>query len=574
MDRIGKHIPISKRFKLGVDQDVVVNIGLENNVKELIEFDINKVINSNDVFENERVISQKYRFSGKLSILTANELSPSAKSSDWDPLFDGNPPTTPNNWLLQLTYPSRHSYDYPITLSYTTNHPTKANEGPIFFSVLGENVGGNTLRVAFHTQFDHKLLVGDYVYIYKSNKLHPHVGIYEVIHKGFDTTTQSYFFVIDKEYFGGDEPGNFKRVLNVSDSDKNFSNPITISNSYPSNLMGNTNTPIKNYTKIKTLETHTFVVGDFIDIRHDGIFNGIFEIVYIIDNNNFVINHKTNSTQNYTNKPLVNRVDCIPSEYYVRYFKVLTTNNYEIYNAGFSQNIYPNSGLKNYGLVNDNWLYHFINGIDFSSYKDNKNGIISEVYLTTIKRAGKNTYNWSNVTSHWEPNKILANTTNNIELISKHNTTGVGSVEKNNIGDEYVGDYVEYNKLELKEKTIMGVVHRFGNNTNPDSEGYYYKPFKKLKLRVYSENIETADVDELIIGVPDNYETYKDGSIAWRDLLDIGFFEPDNPDRVDYPFVNGYHYYYTDHTIYVRRQRPVVDININELITTNPINIC
>jgi len=574
MDRIGKHIPISKRFKLGVDQDVIINVGLENNTKELIEFDINKVINSNDVFENERAGTQKYRFSGKLSILTANELSPTATTSDWDPLFDGNPPTTPNNWLLQITYPHRHSYDYPITLSYSSNQTTLASAGPIFFTVSAENLGSNTTKVALHCQYNHKLSVGEYVYVYKTNSLHPHVGIYEIIHTGVDTTTGSNFFVIDKEFISGDEPGNFKRVVGVSDADKNFENTGLISNSYNSNISGNTNTTIKNYTKIKTLDTHTLEVGDYVDIRHDGVLNGLFEVVYVLDKNNFVINRKTNGTQNYSTNPKFRKLDCTPSEYYVRYFKLLTSNNYEIYKAGFSENIYPNSGLKNYGLANDIWLFHFSNGIDLFPYRDNRGGQITEVYLTTLKRSGKNTYNWSNVTTHWEPNKVLANTTNSIETVSINNPNGVGSIEKSTINDEYIGDYVEYNKLELIERTVFDVIHRFGNNTNPDSEGYYYKPHKKLKLRAYSTKIETAEPNETIIGVPDNFETYKDGSIAWRDLLDIGFFEPDNPDRLDYPFVNGHHYFYTDQKIFVRRQIPRLDIDIESIITTNPINIC
>ncbi len=38
----------------------------------------------------------------------------------------------------------------------------------------------------------------------------------------------------------------------------------------------------------------------------------------------------------------------------------------------------------------------------------------------------------------------------------------------------------------------------------------------------------------------------------WKDLLDIGFFEPDTGIGVDYPFVNGYHYIFSDFKLVIK----------------------
>ena len=127
-------------------------------------------------------------------------------------------------------------------------------------------------------------------------------------------------------------------------------------------------------------------------------------------------------------------------------------------------------------------------------------------------------------------------------------------------GSLYVGDFIDYNSKEIKERTISEVIHRFGLQSNPNGEGYYYKPFKKLDIRRYSDIIETAEAGEIVIDIPGNYVTYPDGSYSWRDLLTIGYFE-EGVNGVDYPFVNGSHYFYFNHNLYVRRQTPPTLIN-------------
>jgi hypothetical protein len=46
--------------------------------------------------------------------------------------------------------------------------------------------------------------------------------------------------------------------------------------------------------------------------------------------------------------------------------------------------------------------------------------------------------------------------------------------------------------------------------------------------------------------------------------LYIGYLEPENENGVDYPFVNGKHYFYGNYNFYVRRQNPPEEKIINQ----------
>lgn len=80
----------------------------------------------------------------------------------------------------------------------------------------------------------------------------------------------------------------------------------------------------------------------------------------------------------------------------------------------------------------------------------------------------------------------------------------------------------------------------------------------------YSNVIEYSSLDEPTEGIPNYAEVYPDKSIAWKDLLFIGYLEPDNENTVDYPFVNGRHYFYDNYNFYVRRQTPPSETIIDQ----------
>jgi hypothetical protein len=67
--------------------------------------------------------------------------------------------------------------------------------------------------------------------------------------------------------------------------------------------------------------------------------------------------------------------------------------------------------------------------------------------------------------------------------------------------------------------------------------GFYYKPHSSMNIRVFSDYIETGDI-QTVDGVPSYaYFSNSDQQFRWRDLYGYGFI--DNLGRgVDYPFLN------------------------------------
>ena len=78
---------------------------------------------------------------------------------------------------------------------------------------------------------------------------------------------------------------------------------------------------------------------------------------------------------------------------------------------------------------------------------------------------------------------------------------------------------------------------------------------KKSLSRDFYAKIETAQ-NKQNETFPEYAQINNDGTISWRDLLEIGLFEPTEFGRrgVDYPFVNTRHYLFGEYPIYIRRQ--------------------
>lgn len=601
---------VPKRFRGfdGVDVDNFINLEFKSTTKPSIEYDITNIVNQTDQFEQERIETRDYRFSGKINLYTANELTPTerktqpngttlvvtgALNEDWDPLLDGSPQVTPNNWLLQILYPEKKEPNFNIIktnqLNPTLNISSLAKQGPQITNFSLAQPSGETEKLGVTTIQKNNLVVDDFVYVYNNGTTpNPYTGVYRVLSLGIDGIDLNNKFVLDTP-FNGDytQPSNYRKIVNVTQNDINFSNNFDIQSLTATDIDGNTSGSFlpteKIYTKIKTQVPHKLSDGfDYyrivdtipkkyqnIDLRGEGILNGIFYVTNVIDDFNFTIEltyftTKGQTQQFLSNNPKFRALDGTPSDYYVRKYKVLSTNQYDVYDCAFSSSIYPKTLVNRYGTSNKTWLYHFNEDIDVSNLLDNNNKPVTEIYTAFIKRAGQNTYPWSNVVSGWDFNDRYIKISNGLETISSFNSGGVGVIEKPNEQFDYIGDYSEYNKIEIKEKTISKIVHRFGKASEPNGEGYYLEPFKKMEIMNFSGIIENSNIDEETEGIPDYAEVYPNGVISWRDFLPIGFLEPDTGVGVDYPFINGKHYFYTNNNLYIRRQSPPPETKINQ----------
>lgn len=597
----------SKRWVLGQNQNTNLQVNLTSRNRPLIEYDRIDILNLQQLFNEEREKSKKYRINGTINLYVSATLATGSTvyvdgkydGYAWDPLLYGSPPITPSNWVMQITYPSNSDYNFLINSRTTNGTISSLVYRGLQYQKLSFvlNNGNNYLTVLGIQK--HKLQVGDFIYLYSNSVFNPLQGFYKIRELGINGENQEVDFTLDTIINPTTIPfgfGNFVRVVDTSQEDFTFSSSSDFlratATDVSGNTLGNYGLNEERYTMIETSSPHNLIKNNYVEIRTFASqplssLNGIWLVENIVTTNTtsastkFIIRHNLQlpkgSIQNYSSPyPKWRLVDGTPSEYYVRKFELLTTNNYEVYRTTkFSSNIYPDTSDKGIGLSNDTWGFQFNKDIDIERLRDNRNGSISKLYYTIIKRAGQKPYNWENVTADWDFNYKTTNVTNGLEYISIVRPNAIGTIEKfsartetldNNglivttDGDKYIGDLTEFNRLELKEITISEVIHRFGDVGGVES--YYYKPFNELPIRRYSNNIETAESIDNIINVPTNYVTYSDNSIAWRDLLSIGFFE-EGTNGVNYPFINNTHYLYFNYNLYVRRQFPLPENIIN-----------
>jgi hypothetical protein len=65
----------SKRFKLAQNANTNIELGLEGKTKPLTEYDIIDIVNSYDLFLQERDTIKKYRFNGRFNIFVNGEVN-------------------------------------------------------------------------------------------------------------------------------------------------------------------------------------------------------------------------------------------------------------------------------------------------------------------------------------------------------------------------------------------------------------------------------------------------------------------------------------------------------------------
>ncbi len=357
------------------------------------------------------------------------------------------------------------------------------------------------------------------------------------------------------------------------------------------------------YTKIFSPE-HGLRVSDFIEVRTDGgnfpdtilTMPNLYKIVATPTPDTIVIKYEFPTINTATSTGAFNfilnykYVDGVPSEYYFRVNKILSNaKDYEVYKAAYSKSIFNDE------YIDDVFLFHFDKDIDVEGLVDNLGRPLSQLYLTVLKRAGNgcrgtevspNQYGYCNGESY----EGFGNMSTNLQILDinknfygitqltdsavlsalsfyeSNDATKPGSFRNSN--GLYINDFVEYNRAFLTERVLSETLGKFGpiqaisapTTSDPNAviyttaDSYTSKLHYEIPIRKFSNTIETVNnVDNEIF--PDYSQINNDGTVSWRDLLDIGFFEPTETGRngVDYPFVNAKHYLFGDYPIYIRR---------------------
>jgi hypothetical protein len=276
------------------------------------------------------------------------------------------------------------------------------------------------------------------------------------------------------------------------------------------------------------------------------------------------------------------------SKYYVREHKVITNlDDLIVTKIGFEKNVFREDRKFEYSSITPNQIsrvsqktssnaYNMTSAYDlnFAGYIDNQKRPLSEIFLTIINKGYSGYFNepsngiglkqgWEfnlskNVNQYWDLTNINSNTT--IPLLSYTQTSGATKTFYYNSdlvkGDVIDGDFCEWNDYEQIERVVSPyyqkmnyneTVFQISNVPTTNSPGYYYQPHNKMTLKVFSDYVETGDIN-FIDQVP-SYAFYSnaDQEFRWRDLYTYGF--TDNLERgVDYPFLNSSHYPFTNIT--------------------------
>jgi hypothetical protein len=301
------------------------------------------------------------------------------------------------------------------------------------------------------------------------------------------------------------------------------------------------------------------------------------------------------------------------SKYYVRRHKILTNPNDAVMaKAGFEQNVfgtkkkYESSGLTPNQVARvsilegaQSYTLSFNTDITISPLLDNQKRPITELFFTTIwrgyfgwtlgpERQLKQGYLFNlpssgTPTNWWTTSNPKSNTNFTYNTYTRTDNSVTYTFKNINPlkeGDLLDGALCEWNDYEQRERVISNLYHKItynpivfninDNDTLFNPRGYYYQPHYSLKIRVFSNYVEEANPQEAD-AVP-NYAYFStlDNAFKWRDIYSYGYVDGTGL-GVNYPFLNGTHYPYTN---YIFRVIPegmeYQELNVIEQPTIDP----
>jgi hypothetical protein len=531
----------SETSQNSVNEDSFVKINLENKTNLLPIESINNIVNLGDRFNKERQEATQYRLTGQFNTLFTNVLFNTSGPNSWKSL---NQPK-----FRDETFPpdadSINDLDEGEDISYSESIDKYLIEDNGWFGYQDPNPNISESLCKFI-------------------EMEPNRNKYSMIP---NNNVKNWEITITYPVQVGRQPGEF--------NDKLVNGGLLIVSS--EQVVVNERNMVMFATPVK----HGLVDGDNVELKGLSSYNGLYTVVRVGKSNGddkeyyftVDINGPITINENNVSSRMVRVVGGRNSVYYIRKFRkikvkgnsTIENDDYEIFPLAFSQNIYEDVIPK----------YVFNEEIDISGLKDNLNRPLSELYLTVIKTDSENTFTpiKSGIKMGFIDEVSNINDIPDINRITNDTLSHEPLNDDVTINDnEFYGDVVEYNVLELNEKVLGDVYHRFnsinrenetqvsnvdfnGNNINLGLryEGYMYKAHHKIKIKNFSNYIEQGSASTL--NKPDYAFPLGDGRFVWRDLLDIGA-DDGQENFLDYPFLNGAHYIDTPINLALERQDP------------------
>jgi hypothetical protein len=569
------------QYKGSTDRLLSVPILFNGDRKEFIDSDRSRNVNAFSESEKERLESNKYRISGKLTQIFSNTIFGSSSYDGFknymglfnpvevlennDVLFDNNGNRIVDNFGLKwsgypqydefafirydrdnphLTYQpqSASSYNWTTYLSYvyssdTTQKMTYTNNqlsgntlnfiasDGIPFTIINTVLNGKNY-ITFRCGGKHNLTPYQYVELslsYNGNNIFQVVNIGEAGYSNTETT----FSILNPGYTGttfqNGTVGTFKRIANIS-------NPIESRSEY--------------YVRLHKV---------------------------IVDNDGIILNK-----MGFENSP----------------FRLREQIEYSALTPNLRQRI-------SYIEGNESYSYSLIPDVDVSNLVTTNNKPVTNVYLTVINRGYTGWFNKPNPNTNtsiqygwdfnfqndvidewWDFNNLDSYSEIPVLQYNKTDNFGTYVFYYNDLlktGDTLVGDFCEYNKTEQIEFVISECNHKLSFNetlfqiesqSTTIPEGYFYKPFYEIKLKDFESSLSTQ---QQILGIDRPTWAYYSENLQswiWRNVLPPGTIEPDG-NGVNYPFLNGAHYTFNQDLFLLTT--PFKNINISVETDEQPV---
>jgi hypothetical protein len=220
---------------------------------------------------------------------------------------------------------------------------------------------------------------------------------------------------------------------------------------------------------------------------------------------------------------------------YVRRFEVIATPaDFELYNAGFTNNVYGDQV----------YAFNFNKDFDITTYVDRFNFPATELFLYAQYKLGTNGYN-------------------QLETMSG-TTWGTDGIERKILfspttlitGNTVYGDLIEYSKSlffqsQLSPQTYyISTPYKDDLNINRNLQ-WKYNPFIPFQLRYFNDSLNQANTGTTSYAQASSIPYYATllsggtGNYVWKDILLQGYVDPITNLGVDYPFVNKKRYLFS-----------------------------
>jgi len=559
----------SKKFFGSINEDQTIRVGLEETENLLREGDRTIILSNAELFNKERNESNNYKIHGKLKMVFKNLYS---GSCEYNPLLkklyligDGSD----NNFDGFIPYQEfaflRKDVIRQINTTQTISSLTTYT--PVFaYSGESEHVSVSSIGAPYHNW---NIYLS---YVYGQDSTYP-------IKYTLSGGTSFSFTAGDGIPFRVESDGNNYKLTSPVEHGMSSGEFITISGG---SLNGAVNVTGRTFTIVS--------VGD-------SIYNSE---KYVLEISKSELPSGTTLSTVVLGKRCLDRnnITGTTSTYYVHKHKTLTEReDYILDKIGFESSIWENERkllLENSAGTSDvlvernmmeSLIYDFKEPFVLSGLTNNLGYLPTDVYVSVIL-ANRNGYfeyppkvGWKfNFHDTWVDSHFNGTGTTETSILTSgfsktisgttYNFTGGTDLP---VGTILHGAFVEYNRLELKERIISESYHRFSNplfvfdygqtgstvsfsgGSMTNMFGLYYQPHHRIKLRQLSPYIETS-VTNQVYGLPQNSKYFEDESLwKWRDLYDHGFIDPDGF-GTNFPFINNIHYVKNDINFYLRNE--------------------